>query len=148
MYTPGKVNFQPRYTTCVLAASRFTVITTNSTLMGDSLQSQLKYFPEKTLIIGDEAHNLGAPRLEQSLPRAIGLRLALSATPERYLINKAQNLSSITSVLYCNQTYSSRCNSTRGASPLSLLSDSSRLDRIRSICIRPVKYQDRLGTCL
>ncbi|PLZ53507.1 DEAD/DEAH box helicase family protein, partial [Fischerella thermalis] len=32
-----------------------TVITTNSTLIGDGFQSQLKYFPEKTLIIGDEA---------------------------------------------------------------------------------------------
>ncbi|MEI2582575.1 DNA phosphorothioation system restriction enzyme [Scytonema sp. PRP1] len=61
-----------------------TVITSNSTLIGDGFQSQLKYFPEKTLIIGDEAHNLGAPRLEESLPRRIGLRLALSATPERY----------------------------------------------------------------
>jgi DNA phosphorothioation system restriction enzyme len=61
-----------------------TIITTNSTLINDSLQSQIRYFPEKTLIIGDEAHNLGAPRLEQSLPRKIGLRLALSATPERY----------------------------------------------------------------
>lgn len=60
-----------------------TIITTNSTLMG-GLQTQLKYFPEKTLIIGDEAHNLGAPKLEQSLPRNIGLRLGLSATPERY----------------------------------------------------------------
>lgn len=61
-----------------------TIITTNATLMGDSLRSQLRYFPEKTLIIGDEVHNLGAPRLEQSLPRNIGLRLALSATPERH----------------------------------------------------------------
>ncbi len=61
-----------------------TIITTNSTLMGDSLRSQLRYFPEKTLIIGDEVHNLGAPRLGQSLPRNIGLRLALSATPERH----------------------------------------------------------------
>jgi superfamily II DNA or RNA helicase len=61
-----------------------TVITTNSTLIGDGLQSQLKYFPTKTLIIGDEAHNLGAPKLEESLPRRVGLRLALSATPERY----------------------------------------------------------------
>jgi DNA phosphorothioation system restriction enzyme len=61
-----------------------TVITTNATLIGEGLQSQLKYFPDKTLIVGDEAHNLGAPRLEQSLPRNIGLRLALSATPERY----------------------------------------------------------------
>lgn len=64
--------------------SFLTIITTNSTLMSDRFQSQLKYFPEKTLIIGDEAHNLGAPRLEESLPRSIGLRLALSATPERY----------------------------------------------------------------
>ena len=64
--------------------SFLTVITTNATLIGEGLQSQLKYFPEKTLIIGDEAHNLGAPRLEQCLPRNIGLRLALSATPERY----------------------------------------------------------------
>ncbi|RCJ40734.1 DNA phosphorothioation system restriction enzyme [Nostoc minutum NIES-26] len=61
-----------------------TVITTNSTLIGDGFQSQLKYFPHKTLIIGDEAHNLGAPKLEESLPRRVGLRLALSATPERY----------------------------------------------------------------
>lgn len=61
-----------------------TVITTNATLISSSLQSQLPYFPEKTLIVGDEAHNLGARRLESSLPRNIGLRLALSATPERY----------------------------------------------------------------
>jgi DNA phosphorothioation system restriction enzyme len=61
-----------------------TVITTNSTLIGDGFQSQLKYFPEKTLIIGDEAHNLGASKLEESLPRFVGLRLGLSATPERY----------------------------------------------------------------
>ncbi len=64
--------------------SFLTVITTNSTLMAEGLQSQLRYFPDKTLIVGDEAHNLGAPRLEQSLPRGVGLRLALSATPERY----------------------------------------------------------------
>ncbi|MCA1990547.1 MAG: DNA phosphorothioation system restriction enzyme [Coleofasciculus sp. S288] len=61
-----------------------TVITTNATLITPGLQSQLKYFPAKTLIVGDEAHNLGSRRLEESLPRNIGLRLALSATPERY----------------------------------------------------------------
>ncbi|MGD1931861.1 MAG: DNA phosphorothioation system restriction enzyme [Leptolyngbyaceae cyanobacterium] len=60
------------------------VITTNATLMGTALQSQLPYFPEKTLIIGDEAHNFGSPKLAASLPHTIGLRLALSATPERY----------------------------------------------------------------
>lgn len=61
-----------------------TVITTNATLIRDSLQSQLQFFPVRSLIIGDEAHNLGAARLEASLPQNIKLRLALSATPERY----------------------------------------------------------------
>ncbi len=61
-----------------------TVITTNATLMGQGFQSQLAYFPEKTLIVGDEAHNLGSTRLAQSLPQGIPFRLALSATPERY----------------------------------------------------------------
>ncbi len=62
-----------------------TVITTNATLMRDTLQSQLSFFPRWTLVIGDEAHNLGARRLEESLPdNQPPLRLALSATPERY----------------------------------------------------------------
>jgi DNA phosphorothioation system restriction enzyme len=61
-----------------------TIITTNSTLISPGFQSQIKYFPQRTLIIGDEAHNLGSPKLEESLPRLVGLRLALSATPERY----------------------------------------------------------------
>ena len=61
-----------------------TVITTNSTFISEGFQSQLKYFPDRTVIVGDEAHNLGSPRLIECLPRKIGLRLALSATPERY----------------------------------------------------------------
>lgn len=63
--------------------SFLTIITTNSTLISAGMQSQIKYFPAKTLIVGDEAHNLGSSRLESSLPRNIGLRLALTATPER-----------------------------------------------------------------
>lgn len=61
-----------------------TVITTNATLITPGFQSQLPYFPQKTLLVGDEAHNLGAEKLEAKLPRSVGLRLALSATPERY----------------------------------------------------------------
>ena len=61
-----------------------TIITTNSTLLVEGFQSQLKFFPAKTLLVGDEAHNLGSQRLEESLPRTIGLRLALSATPQRH----------------------------------------------------------------
>jgi DNA phosphorothioation system restriction enzyme len=64
--------------------SFLTIITTNSTFINEGFQSQLNFFPEKTLLIGDEAHNLGSSRLESSLPRSIGLRLALSATPERH----------------------------------------------------------------
>ncbi|MGI0483013.1 DNA phosphorothioation system restriction enzyme [Geminocystis sp. CENA526] len=61
-----------------------TIITTYSTFIGDRFQGQLPFFPQKTLIVGDEAHNLGSPRLLSSLPANIGLRLALSATPERH----------------------------------------------------------------
>jgi DNA phosphorothioation system restriction enzyme len=60
------------------------ILTTNSTLISEPFQSQLKFFPPKTLVVGDEAHNLGSPQLEAALPRNLGLRLALSATPERY----------------------------------------------------------------
>lgn len=61
-----------------------TLITTNATLRQDSLQSQLSFLPKMTLIVGDEAHNLGAKSLAACLPEAVKLRLALSATPERY----------------------------------------------------------------
>ena len=61
-----------------------TIIATNSTFISEGFTTQLKFFPAKTLIIGDEAHNLGSTRLEASLPHNIGLRLALSATPQRY----------------------------------------------------------------
>lgn len=61
-----------------------TLITTNATFLTPGLQSQLRFFPEKTLIVGDEAHHLGSGRLRESLPSNVGLRLALSATPERY----------------------------------------------------------------
>ena len=71
------------YNLSIKPQSFLTIITTNSTLISEGFQSQLKYFPTKTLIVGDEAHNLGSSRIESSLPRNIGLRLALSATPER-----------------------------------------------------------------
>ncbi|ELR96543.1 DNA phosphorothioation system restriction enzyme [Gloeocapsa sp. PCC 73106] len=61
-----------------------TIITTNSTFISEGFQSQLGFFPDRSLIVGDEVHNLGAPRLEACLPSHIGLRLGLSATPERY----------------------------------------------------------------
>jgi DNA phosphorothioation system restriction enzyme len=59
-------------------------IVTNATFASEHFQQVLRYFPKKTLIIGDEAHNLGADRLVRALPEQIGLRLGLSATPERW----------------------------------------------------------------
>lgn len=61
-----------------------TAITTNATFAGQAFQSTLRFFPRKTLLIGDEAHNLGAQHIVTNLPQSIGLRLALSATPERW----------------------------------------------------------------
>ena len=60
-----------------------TIVTTNATFISEGFQSQIQYLPAKTLIVGDEAHNLGSTRIESCLPRQIGLRLALTATPER-----------------------------------------------------------------
>jgi DNA phosphorothioation system restriction enzyme len=60
------------------------VITTNSTFCTHAFQQRLRYFPNKSLLIADEVHNLGAANLAASLPDSITLRLGLSATPERW----------------------------------------------------------------
>ena len=60
------------------------LITTNATFGSDAFQTRLKYFPEKTLLVADEVHNLGAAELQAMLPEHIRLRLGLSATPERW----------------------------------------------------------------
>lgn len=69
-----------------------TIITTNSTFISERFQSQLPFFSSKTLIVGDEAHNLGSPRFVSCLPKNISLRLALSATPERHFDNDGTDL--------------------------------------------------------
>lgn len=61
-----------------------TAITTNATFASQTFQSIVRYFPRKTLLVGDEAHNLGARHILNSLPSNIPFRLALSATPERW----------------------------------------------------------------
>jgi len=60
------------------------VVTTNKTFSESGIQNKIKYFPKKSLIIADEAHNLGAAHLRKCLPESFKLRLALSATPERW----------------------------------------------------------------
>jgi superfamily II DNA or RNA helicase len=37
------------------------------------------------LLIADEVHNLGSPRIQAALPQGIKMRLGLSATPERHM---------------------------------------------------------------
>lgn len=61
-----------------------TVITTNASFASTAFQSTLRFFPKKTMIIGDEAHNLGSGHHLAILPETIRFRLALSATPERW----------------------------------------------------------------
>ena len=60
------------------------IITTNRTFASSAFQSKIRYLPQKTIIVADEAHNLGAKRLRNCLPDQVRFRLALSATPERW----------------------------------------------------------------
>ena len=64
--------------------SLFIVITTNATYGSKIFQSRLRSFPEKTMFIADEVHNLGASDLRTKLPESVRFRLGLSATPERH----------------------------------------------------------------
>ncbi|HRY51571.1 MAG TPA: DEAD/DEAH box helicase family protein [Candidatus Paceibacterota bacterium] len=60
------------------------VVVTNKTFLSASFQSALKPALAVHLLIADEVHNLGAPRLKELLPQMVRLRLGLSATPERH----------------------------------------------------------------
>jgi DNA phosphorothioation system restriction enzyme len=58
-------------------------IATNATFQGEYFRSLIADCPTSSLLIADEAHNLGAPGLREALPERFAYRLALSATPER-----------------------------------------------------------------
>ena len=60
------------------------IITTIATFSGQIFQVKLDRVPERTFIIGDEAHNLGAKKVCKGLPRNVPWRMGLSATPERW----------------------------------------------------------------
>ena len=64
------------------------VITTNATFAAETFQVLIPKFPMATVLVVDEVHNLGAERLRRVLPNSIGLRLGLSATPERWFDDK------------------------------------------------------------
>jgi len=64
------------------------IVTTNATFQSEAFQAHLRprvaAGTSHHLLIADEVHNLGAERSRAALPDGIGLRLGLSATPERH----------------------------------------------------------------
>jgi DNA phosphorothioation system restriction enzyme len=62
----------------------FSVITTNTTFASVFFQGKLPHFPEKTMFIADEVHNMGAKGNWNKMPQDIRFRMGLSATPERH----------------------------------------------------------------
>lgn len=64
--------------------SAVVVIVTNATFASPTFQEILGRFPTTSMLIADEMHNLGAPRLREALPEHFRFRLGLSATPERH----------------------------------------------------------------
>ena len=62
----------------------FIIVSTYNSFGRNSLQSFLKYLPEETLLIADEAHNIAAPSVLKRLSEVIfKRRIGLSATPKR-----------------------------------------------------------------
>jgi DNA phosphorothioation system restriction enzyme len=70
---------------CRSGARRLCVaIATNATFQTDAFQRLARELPDTTLLIADEVHNVGAPRMRALLPEQVRYRLGLSATPERW----------------------------------------------------------------
>tara|TARA_R110002050_G_scaffold254172_2_gene392626 strand:+ start:1502 stop:3715 length:2214 start_codon:yes stop_codon:yes gene_type:complete len=62
----------------------FAVISTYVSFARYTLQNFLKYFPEETILIADEAHNIASPKVLEVLPSTLfAKRIGLSATPKR-----------------------------------------------------------------
>ncbi|PAY16673.1 hypothetical protein CKO51_25630 [Rhodopirellula sp. SM50] len=61
------------------------VVTTNTTFSLEPFQRILSRLKVRTVLIGDEVHNLGARHLSRKLPEKVSLRLGLSATPQRWM---------------------------------------------------------------
>lgn len=66
------------------SGSFFCFITTNSTFKSEFVQQKIAKLNHQSLLIADEAHYMGSPKLAMHLPERFGYRLALSATIERF----------------------------------------------------------------
>ncbi len=62
----------------------FCFVTTNATFSSKYVQEQMNNLGRNTLLLVDEAHNFGSPKLSQLLNPRFQYRLALSATLDRY----------------------------------------------------------------
>ncbi|MGY1753801.1 DEAD/DEAH box helicase family protein [Blastococcus sp. SYSU D01042] len=61
------------------------LVATNASFAGPRFQDVLSRISQPLLVIADEAHNLGSATYRAALPERATYRLALSATPERWL---------------------------------------------------------------
>lgn len=62
----------------------FIVISTYQTFSDDTFQNKSSNFPSSTVLIADEAHNIGSDKMKKLLPNiSYQKRIALSATPQR-----------------------------------------------------------------
>lgn len=59
------------------------IVLTHDAVKNPDIVSVLEEYPGKTMLIGDEAHNLGSRSFVDNPPEFFDYRLALSATPER-----------------------------------------------------------------
>jgi len=88
-YSSGSKNYLSRLVTDIedynLDIINFTCfITTNASFRSEKVQKAINKVEGSALIIVDEAHNFGAPKLVTTLPNHFEYRLALSATLERH----------------------------------------------------------------
>jgi superfamily II DNA or RNA helicase len=60
------------------------IVTTHRTLSMESARKTLRRANGQMMLIADEVHHLGATQTQKALMDAFGLRLGLSATPERW----------------------------------------------------------------
>lgn len=84
-----QANFEESYQRLTSKLNQVAVfVATNATFQSKAFQSRLSSKISSTgihhLIIADEVHNLGSPKMSRSLPGGIAMRLGLSATPERH----------------------------------------------------------------
>lgn len=61
------------------------LVTSNTTFGLEPFQRVLNRLKVRTVLVGDEVHNLGARHLSRKLPEKVSLRLGLSATPQRWM---------------------------------------------------------------